>query len=73
MAEFAAVGLGALLLSLAGWSPYLPVLVAGVVGPHFFPLVPVLGDPLLRVLGAGTGLALLGYAVVALGGTIRHG
>ncbi len=92
VAEFAAAGLGAWLLSVAGWSEFIPVLVAAVVGAHFFPLVPVLGDPHLRVLGAvvcavaaaalvvglatsvtaglvagaGTGLALLGYAVTAL-------
>ena len=99
LAEFAAAGLGALLLSLADRPEYIPVLVAAVVGAHFFPLVRVLGDPLLRplgivicavalvalvlglttpvnaglVAGAGTGLALLGYAVTALAGTVRRG
>ena len=99
LAEFAAAGLGALLLSLVGRPEYIPVLVAAVVGAHFFPLVRVLHDPLLRplgvvigavasaalvtglatsvdaglVAGAGTGLALLGYAVMALGATLRRG
>jgi hypothetical protein len=97
-AEFAAAGLGALLLSWAGWSEYVPVLVGAVVGAHFFPLVRVLRDPQLRLLGAvvcavalagliaelatsvpagsvvgvGTGLALLGYAVMALAGALRR-
>ena len=91
-AEFAAAGLGALLLSGTGRSSYIPVLVAFVVGVHFFPLVEVLRDPRLKLLGAvvcavalaalitglatsvapglvagtGTGLALLGYAILAL-------
>src|SRR5690242_5895156 len=52
LAEFAAAGLGALLLSWAGQSAYTPALVSAVVGLHFFPLVPVLGDPRLRMLGA---------------------
>ena len=99
IAEFAGAGLGALLLSLAGWSQYVPVLVAAVVGAHFFPLVRVLRDPFLRplgavicavafaglvaglstsvsaglVAGAGTGLALLGYAVIALIRTRKRG
>lgn len=52
VAEFAAAGLGAWALSAADRSEWIPVLVAAVVGAHFFPLVPVLGDPRLRVLGA---------------------
>ncbi|MEV4132171.1 hypothetical protein AB0J72_08390 [Dactylosporangium sp. NPDC049742] len=97
--EFAAAGLGAWLLAVAGPREYIPVLVSAVVGAHFFPLVPVLRDPRLRVLGAvvcavaaaalvtglataveagllagaGTGLALLGYAVSTLAGALRRG
>ncbi|MDT0529743.1 hypothetical protein RM555_12160 [Micromonospora sp. DSM 115977] len=92
LAEFAAAGLGAVVLALVGWSEFIPVLVGAVVGLHFFPLVPVLRDPLLwplgvavcavavaglvtalvsavpagLVVGTGTGLLLLAYAVQAL-------
>ncbi|MEH1102282.1 hypothetical protein [Micromonospora sp. CPCC 205561] len=92
LAEFAGAGLGAVVLALAGWSEFIPVLVGAAVGLHFLPLVPVLRDPLLWLLGAavcavalaglvtalvsavpaglvvgtGTGLLLLGYAVLAL-------
>ena len=52
VAEFAAAGLGAVLLAAAERSEYIPVLVCAVVGLHFFPLVPVLRDPLLRPLGS---------------------
>ncbi|MFF5076830.1 hypothetical protein ACFY36_07245 [Actinoplanes sp. NPDC000266] len=52
LAEFVAAGVGALILSSVGQSAYTPALVSAVVGLHFFPLVPVLGDPRLRVLGA---------------------
>ncbi|XVU22177.1 hypothetical protein ACQPZJ_33570 [Actinoplanes sp. CA-054009] len=62
LAEFAAAGAGALLLALAGQSAYTPALISAVVGLHFFPLVPVLGDPRLRVLGA----VVCAVAVVAL-------
>jgi hypothetical protein len=97
-AEMAAAGLGALLLVAVGWSAFVPVLVAAVVGIHFLPLAPLLRDPLLRplavavclvalaaliaeltssvpagqVVGAGTGLLLLGYAVMALLRTSRQ-
>jgi hypothetical protein len=90
--EFAAAGLGALLLALAGWSEFIPVAVGVAVGMHFVPLAAVLRDPPLRplgaavcvvalaglvvgvassvspgkIVGAGTGLLLLGYAVMAL-------
>src|SRR5689334_8445639 len=52
LAEVVAAGLGALVLSLAGFTAYTPVLISAVVGLHFFPLAPVLRDPGLRVLGA---------------------
>jgi hypothetical protein len=90
--EFAAAGLGALVLALAEWSEFIPALVSALVGLHFLPLAAVLRDPLLRplgvavclvalaglvvglvssvavgqVVGAGTGLLLLGYAVMAV-------
>lgn len=94
-AEVVVAGLGALLLAVAGWSEFVPVLVGAVVGAHFVPLAPVLRDPWLRPLGAavcavavaalivglassvpagqvvgtGTGLLLLGYAILALART----
>ncbi|XVV09366.1 hypothetical protein ACQP2X_31545 [Actinoplanes sp. CA-131856] len=50
------------MLAWVGQSAYTPALVSAVVGLHFFPLVPVLGDPRLRVLGA----VVCVVAVVAL-------
>ncbi|WP_212993611.1 hypothetical protein [Actinoplanes auranticolor] len=99
VAEFASAGIGAVLLSAADRPEYVPVLVATVVGVHFFPLVHVLHEPHLRLLGVvvcavalaglitglttgvaaglvaatGTGLALLGYAVTTLAGSLRRG
>jgi hypothetical protein len=96
--EFAAAGLGALLLAVVGWSEFIPVLVSAVVGVHFLPLAAVLDDALLRplggavclvalaglvaglassvsvgqVVGTGTGLLLLGYAVTAVLRMGRH-
>ncbi|TDC30632.1 hypothetical protein E1211_23890 [Micromonospora sp. 15K316] len=54
LAEFALAGLGAAALTVAGWPEYIPVLVCAVVGLHFFPLAPLLGNPLLRHLGVAT-------------------
>ncbi|MFI6266344.1 hypothetical protein [Micromonospora sp. NPDC051006] len=97
VAEFALAGLGAVALAAAGWSEFVPVLVCAVVGLHFFPLAPLLGDPLLRplgvaicavalaglltglatgvsaglVVGTGTGVLLLGYALRALARAAR--
>ncbi|MEV5765708.1 hypothetical protein AB0L34_14235 [Micromonospora sp. NPDC052213] len=69
VAEFAAAGLGAAVLGLAGWSEFIPVLVCAVVGLHFFPLVPVLRDPLLRPLGvAMCAVALAGLATALTSG-----
>lgn len=43
--------LGAVTLGVTGNPPYIPVWICAVVGMHFFPLSPVLGDPALRWLG----------------------
>ncbi|MEW2377417.1 hypothetical protein AB0883_15130 [Micromonospora sp. NPDC047812] len=66
LAEFAAAGLGAVVLALVGRSEFIPVLVCAVVGLHFFPLVPVLRDPLLRPLGAAMCVVALAGLVTAL-------
>ncbi|RKN51097.1 hypothetical protein D7223_05110 [Micromonospora endolithica] len=71
--EFAAAGLGAVVLTLADASELVPVLVCAVVGLHFFPLVPVLRDPWLRWLGSALlGVALAGL-VTALVSTVSAG
>lgn len=49
-AELAATGFGAVLLAVTGRSEYIAVLVAAVVGIHFWPLALVLRDPALRIL-----------------------
>ncbi|MFG1776984.1 hypothetical protein ACGFIG_11205 [Micromonospora sp. NPDC049048] len=66
LAEFAAAGLGAVLLAVVGWSEFIPVLVCAVVGLHFFPLVPVLRDPLLWLLGAALCVVALAGLITAL-------
>ncbi|GLY23469.1 hypothetical protein Misp04_32010 [Micromonospora sp. NBRC 101691] len=66
VAEFAAAGLGAALLGLVGWSAFIPVLVSAVVGLHFLPLAPLLGDPLLRPLGLAVCLVALVGLVAGL-------
>ena len=97
VAEFAVAGFGAVLLSLGGWPEFIPVLISAAVGLHLFPLVAVLRDPLLWLLGAavcavalaglvtalvsavpaglvvgiGTGLLLLAYAILALFRAVR--
>ncbi|SNY49009.1 hypothetical protein [Paractinoplanes atraurantiacus] len=73
LAEFAAAGVGALLLSLAGQAAYTPALVSAVVGLHFFPLVPVLGDPRLRVLGAAVCAVALLALVLGMATSIAPG
>lgn len=50
--EFGLAGLGAVVLGVLGYVDYIPVWVCAVVGVHFFALVNVLRDPLLRPLGA---------------------
>lgn len=52
--EFAVIFAGAILLGRLGRPDYIPVWVAVVVGVHFVPLAPVLGDPLLRPLAVVT-------------------
>jgi hypothetical protein len=49
--EFGLAGLGALVLGGLGYPEYIPVWVCAVVAVHFFALVNVLRDPLLRPLG----------------------
>jgi hypothetical protein len=49
--EFGLAGLGAAVLGILGYPGYIPVWVCAVVGVHFFALVTVLRDPLLRPLG----------------------
>ncbi|SDZ50153.1 hypothetical protein SAMN05421684_5848 [Asanoa ishikariensis] len=61
--EFAVIFAGAILLGRLGQPDYIPVWVAFVVGIHFVPLAPVLGDPLLRPLAVAT-------CVVAVAGLI---
>ncbi|MFI7647628.1 hypothetical protein ACIBTZ_16315 [Micromonospora sp. NPDC049460] len=73
VAEFAAAGLGAAVLGLAGWSEFIPVLVCAVVGLHFFPLVPVLRDPLLRPLGVAMCVVALAGLVTALTSGVAAG
>ncbi|MFV2111231.1 hypothetical protein ACFHW0_02690 [Micromonospora sp. LOL_025] len=73
LAEVAAAGLGAVVLALVGWSEYIPVLVCAVVGLHFFPLVPVLRDPLLRPLGAAMCVVALAGLVTALATAVPAG
>ena len=72
-AEAAVAGCGALLLALAGWSAFIPVLVAAVVGAHFVPLAPVLRDPLLRPLGAAVCLVALVALIVHLASSVSAG
>ncbi|MER7417244.1 hypothetical protein ABT346_10730 [Micromonospora peucetia] len=73
LAEFAAAGLGAVVLSLAGWSEFIPVLICAVVGLHFFPLVPVLRDPRLWLLGAAMCVVALAGLVTALASAVSAG
>ncbi|SCG14808.1 hypothetical protein GA0070610_1023 [Micromonospora echinofusca] len=73
LAEFAAAGLGAVLLALVGWSEFIPVLICAVVGLHFFPLVPVLRDPVLWLLGAAMCVVALAGLVSALATAVSAG
>lgn len=73
LAEFAAAGLGAVLLSLADRNAYIPALVAFVVGAHFFPLVPVLRDPGLRALGAVVCAVAVAALVAGLATSVEPG
>ncbi|SIN13590.1 hypothetical protein [Micromonospora cremea] len=73
VAEFAAAGLGAAVLAAAGWSEYVPVLVCAVVGLHFFPLAPLLRDPLLRPLGVALCVVAAAGLVAALASAVSAG
>ncbi|MFG1870405.1 hypothetical protein [Micromonospora arborensis] len=73
IAEFAAAGLGAALMAAAGWSEYVPVLVCLVVGLHFFPLAPLLRDPLLRPLGVAMCLVAAAAFVTGLASGVSAG
>ncbi|MET8309713.1 hypothetical protein [Micromonospora sp. NPDC005173] len=73
VAEFAAAGVGAVLLAAADWSEYIPVLVCAVVGLHFFPLAPLLRDPLLRPLGIAMCVLAAAGLVVALASAVSAG
>ncbi|MET8351880.1 MULTISPECIES: hypothetical protein [unclassified Micromonospora] len=73
VAEFAAAGLGAAVLAAAGWSEYIPVLVCAVVGLHFFPLAPLLRDPLLRPLGVALCVVAVAGLVTALASAVSAG
>ncbi|PWR07971.1 hypothetical protein DKT68_17445 [Micromonospora acroterricola] len=73
VAEFAAAGLGAAVLAAAGWSEYIPVLVCALVGLHFFPLAPLLRDPLLRPLGVALCVVAAAGLVVALASAVSAG
>ncbi|RLP93494.1 hypothetical protein EAD89_06115 [Micromonospora sp. BL4] len=73
VAEFAAAGLGAAVLAAADWSEYIPVLVGAVVGLHFFPLAPLLRDPLLRPLGVAVCVVAAAGLVTALVSAVSAG
>ncbi|MBQ1038369.1 MULTISPECIES: hypothetical protein [Micromonospora] len=73
VAEFAAAGLGAVLLAAADRSEYIPVLVCAVVGLHFFPLAPLLRDPLLRPLGVALCVVAAAGLVAAFGSAVAAG
>ncbi|MCO1597295.1 hypothetical protein M8C17_19265 [Micromonospora sp. RHAY321] len=73
VAEFAAAGLGAAVLAAVGWSGYIPVLVCAVVGLHFFPLAPLLRDPLLRPLGVALCVVAAVGLAIALASTVSAG
>lgn len=73
VAEFAVAALGAVLLAAAGWSEFTPALVCAVVGLHFFPLAPLLGDPLLRPLGVAMCAVALAGLVTGLATGVSAG
>ncbi|WP_433792610.1 hypothetical protein [Actinoplanes sp. CA-252034] len=71
--ELAAAGFGAVLLAVTGHSEYIPVLVAAVVGLHFWPLAPVLRDPALRVLAGLVCVAALAGLITGMVSTVSPG
>ncbi|GIF46078.1 hypothetical protein DFJ67_6274 [Asanoa ferruginea] len=68
--EFAVIFAGAALLGGLGQEDYIPVWVAFVVGVHFVPLAPVLGDPLLRPLAVATCLVALAGLITGLASAV---
>lgn len=62
--EFGTAFVGAAVLGAVGLAEYIAPWIALVVGVHFFPLAPVLHDPLLKPLGAAV-VAVAVAAVVA--------
>jgi hypothetical protein len=68
--EFAVIFVGAILLGRLGQPDYIPVWVAFVVGVHFVPLAPVLGDPLLRPLAVATCVVALAGLVTGLASSV---
>jgi hypothetical protein len=63
--EFAAAGIGAAALGIAGQAGFIAVWVCAVVGVHFFPLAPVLRDKLLYPLGVAMCAVALAGLVTA--------
>ncbi|MEV4619318.1 hypothetical protein AB0J74_11500 [Asanoa sp. NPDC049573] len=69
--EFAVIFVGAIVLGRLGQPDHIPVWVAFVVGVHFVPLAPVLGDPLLRPLAAATCLVALAGLITGLASSVN--
>ncbi len=63
--EVLLAGLGAVVLTRRGAAAWVPVWIAGVVGVHFLPLAPLLGQGLLLVVGLL--VTLVAAATPALG------
>jgi hypothetical protein len=62
--EFAVAGIGASVLNASDHAAYTPAFVGVVVGLHFLPLVKILHDPLLTVLGVAVTVVAVVAAVV---------
>ncbi|SFF91433.1 hypothetical protein SAMN05421541_13043 [Actinoplanes philippinensis] len=71
--ELAAAGFGAVLLAVTGRSEYIAVLVAAVVGLHFWPLAPVLRDPALRILAGLVCATALAGLITGMVSTVSPG
>jgi len=63
--EFTAAAVGAAVLMLRGHARYVAPWICLVVGVHFWPMAPVLGDPLLIVLGAVLSAVAVAAVVVS--------
>lgn len=57
--EFAAAGLGAILLAVRRRRELIPVWIAFVVGVHLFPVAAIIGYPVIHVVGAVVTVAAL--------------